>query len=72
MITAPVAAIGTIVGVVVAVGVVATGVHLEKSAVTVLARAQVPVSRESAPLQVEAPSTSTTTIAVASPFPARD
>ena len=71
MLTASVAAIGTIVGLVVAVGVVATGVHLEKSAAKVLARAQVPVSRESAPLQVEAPSTSKT-IAVASPFPARD
>jgi hypothetical protein len=70
MFTAPVAAIGTIVGIVVLVAVVAAGVSLEKSAVTVFARAQVPVSRESAPLQVEAPSTSTT-IAVASPFPAR-
>ena len=68
MITAPVAAIGAIV---VAVTVVAAGVSLEKSAVTVFALGQVPVSRESAPLQVEAPSTSTT-IAVASPFPARD
>jgi len=75
MLTAPVAAIGTIEGIVVVVAVVAAGVaagvSLEKSAVTVSARAQVPVSRESAPLQVEAPSTSTT-IAVASPFPARD
>ena len=68
MITAPVAAIGAIV---VAVTVVAAGVSLEKSAVTVFALGQVPVSRESAPLQVKAPSTSTT-IAVASPFPARD
>ena len=68
MITAPVAAIGAIV---VAVTVVAAGVSLEKSAVTVFALGQVPVSRESAPVQVKAPSTSTT-IAVASPFPARD
>ena len=71
MITAPVAAIGAIVAIVVAVTVVAAGVSLEKSAVTVFALGQVPVSRESAPLQVKAPSTSTT-IAVASPFPARD
>ena len=70
-VTAPVAAIGTIVGVLVAVGVVAAGISLEKSVATVLARAQVPVSRESAPLSVEAPSASTT-IAVASPFPAWD
>ena len=71
MITAPVAAIGAIVAIVVAVTVVAAGGSLEKSAVTVFALGQVPVSRESAPLQVKAPSTSTT-IAVASPFPARD
>ena len=71
MITAPVAAFGAIVSIVAAVAVVAAGVSLEKSAVAALALGQVPVSRESAPLQVKASSTSTT-IAFASPFPARD